>query len=173
MECWKDIDGYDGNYKISDHGRVMSYKQKIPRIMKMQDDGHGYQRLRLRKNGNYHYCYIHRLVADAFVPNKSGYNVVNHKDENPKNNHFTNLEWCDNQYNLNYGTSRYRAIKNTMKQVVQYDSKHNFIQKWDSIIQASETLKIDNSSITKNCKKRVKSAGGFIWEYTKTTSGVC
>lgn len=165
MERWKDIDGFDGLYKISDYGRVISYKQCKPRFMKTQDDGHGYRRLRLRKNGKYMYAYIHRLVAEAFIINENKYDVVNHKDENKCNNYYGNLEWCDREYNLNYGTSRKRAIENTRRKVIQYSLDYNFIKEWDSIVMASKVLGVDNSSITKNCKNKVKSAGGYVWKY--------
>ena len=165
MEIWKNIDGFDGTYQISNYGRVLSYKQNRPRIMKTQDDGHGYQRVRLRNNNNYEYHYIHRLVAKAFVSNENNYNTVNHKDENKNNNYYKNLEWCDNQYNLNYGTSRQRAIKNTCKKILQYNFDGHLIKEWGSIISASKELKIDNSCITKCCKGKVKTAGSYIWKY--------
>ena len=65
----------------------------------------------------FHYCpgcthgIVHRLVAEAFIPNPEGLPHINHKDENPKNNRASNLEWCTQQYNCNYGTWKFKATK--------------------------------------------------------------
>ena len=67
-----------------------------------------YKRVSLYKDGQYKSKYVHRLVAEAFIPNPNNSPVVNHKDEDGTNNKVENLEWCTNQYNANYGTARER-----------------------------------------------------------------
>ena len=107
-EEWKDIPGYPG-YKISNLGRVVSYKRYSDgREIKGAPDKDGYRRILMysapgvRKNFR-----VHRLVATLFVenPHPDEWNVVNHKDEDVTNNRADNLEWCNVEYNTNYGTS--------------------------------------------------------------------
>lgn len=108
-EIWKDIEGYEGLYQISNTGKVKSLKRKYKtkkcdEIIKSPSlASRGYFRLPLCKEGKVKYFYIHRLVAQAFIPNPENLPQVNHKDENKLNNNVTNLEWCTHTYNMNYG----------------------------------------------------------------------
>lgn len=100
---WKDIAGYEGHYQVSNTGMVRSIK-KNPLMLKGDHQRNGYRRVYLWKgNGKKNYL-VHRLVAEAFVPNPNGYPEINHIDENKDNNDASNLEWCTHRYNLNYGT---------------------------------------------------------------------
>ena len=105
-EHWKDICGYEGIYQISDLGNVKSLnfnhtnKPKLRALMKAKD---GYLFLRLHKNGKAKNYRVHRLVAEAFIPNPNNFPLVNHKDETVDNNCVQNLEWCTEKYNSNYG----------------------------------------------------------------------
>ena len=99
QEIWKDIPGYEGKYQISNLGNVMSlHFKRSPtnkRLLKpMSDNGYGYLKVMLRDNGSYKMKSIHRLVAEAFIPNPEEKPNVNHIDSNPKNNRVDNLEWC-------------------------------------------------------------------------------
>lgn len=122
MEIWKDIEGYEGLYQVSNYGRIKSLARKVfvsnphftgyrhtkEKILKQGITGMGYEFVILRKNNKNHQIYIHRLVAEAFIPNPNNFPEVNHKDENPKNNHVNNLEWCTHKYNGTYGTIKQR-----------------------------------------------------------------
>lgn len=102
-EIWKDIDGFEGRYKISNYGRVRNRDG----LIKTQRKRNGYHSVGLRYgDGRKHYS-LHRLVAEAFVANEnpSIFNQVNHRDENKENNRADNLEWCDGMYNTHYGTA--------------------------------------------------------------------
>jgi hypothetical protein len=111
MEIWKDIIGFEGVYQISNFGRVKSlpkytYSRGYPQLRKEKilkpcytGKNRCYATVRLNDGKGYK---IHRLVAQAFIPNPDNLPCVNHKDENPKNNHVDNLEWCTNQYNVKY-----------------------------------------------------------------------
>lgn len=94
-ELWKEIPGYNGDYFVSNKGKVKSYKNGA-RIMKpsYSSKNSPYQQVQLYKNGKYKTEKIHRLVAGSFIPNPEQKKVVNHKDGNPKNNNVKNLEWC-------------------------------------------------------------------------------
>lgn len=113
-EIWKDIEGYEGKYQVSNIGNVRSldyrHTGKIKRL-KLNTDKSGYSRLRLYKEGKPEDYLVYRLVAQAFIPNPNNLPCVNHKDENPRNNCVWNLEWCTYSYNNNYGTRNEKASK--------------------------------------------------------------
>lgn len=103
-EIWKAIDGYEGIYEISDHGRVRS----IPRVgtkggIIMPRKRNGYYAVDLCRDGKKATRDVHRLVAIAFIDNDDELPLINHRDENRLNNMADNLEWCTAQYNVTYG----------------------------------------------------------------------
>lgn len=105
-EVWKDIDGYDGRYQVSNLGNVRSIRvgeHNHTIILKPMIQKNGYLYVALWKDNKKKNKLIHRLVALAFVDNPNDYSEVNHKDENKENNVANNLEWCEHLYNMNYG----------------------------------------------------------------------
>lgn len=98
-EIWKNVTGFE-QYQVSNKGRVRSLKNGNPRIMKGFMNNKGYFVVDLSKNGIRNHKYIHRLVALEFVDGYFEGAIVNHKDENPKNNKQENLEWCT--YSIQY-----------------------------------------------------------------------
>lgn len=128
-EIWKDIKEYEGLYQISNLGNVKSldhmrkngtneYMQK-GKILKPQKSNN-YLFVKLSKEGKTKQFFVHRLVASFFLPNELNYKEINHKDENPQNNKYNNLEWCSHKYNINYGTGNSRRSKS---------EKHTRLQK--------------------------------------------
>lgn len=109
-----------------------------------------YYSVTLKNNGNSKIIRVHRLVAQAFIPNTNDYKEINHIDENKLNNKVDNLEWCDRIYNIRYSLS---------KSVKQYDLQGNYIKTWECISEASGDLKIDKSHISDVCKGKRKTAG--------------
>lgn len=107
-EKWLPIIGYNGKYLISTYGRVKSRSNGKETILKSDLNSSGYHRVSLYKNGKRTRYFIHRLVAEAFVPNPENLPLVNHIDEDKENNEVTNLEWCNDSYNQLCGTIRYR-----------------------------------------------------------------
>ena len=121
----KPVKGYEGYYEVDQFGRVFG----LERIIKVNDNGRnyekpiagkqlkqsmhtkGYKTVSLTKNGKTKTLFVHRLVAEAFIPNVDNLPMVNHKDEDKTNNFVENLEWCTNDYNINYGTARKRQAK--------------------------------------------------------------
>ncbi len=112
IEVWKDIEGQEGVYQVSNKGRIKSFTRRVPfirlgkpqtfivkgQIMTPIIDPHGYQRIMFKRRG----YFIHRLVAQAFTPNPKNKPWINHKDFNPLNNHIENLEWVTAQENTNH-----------------------------------------------------------------------
>ncbi|MBD3880031.1 MAG: HNH endonuclease [Quinella sp. 1Q5] len=101
-EIWRDIKGHEGNYQISNYGRVKSFKGRKPRILSTCKDSKGYPKVTFTENGKMKTYLIHVLVARAFIPNPNNLPVVHHKDSNPKNNHVDNLEWVTYKKNSEY-----------------------------------------------------------------------
>ena len=108
LERWLPINGYEGLYEVSSNGNIKSFKKGV--FLKPETLPFGYLRVCLTKNKNSRHFMIHRLVAEAFIPNPDNLPFVNHKDENKTNNCVENLEWCDSKYNNNYGTKVERMI---------------------------------------------------------------
>lgn len=112
QEVWKDIKNYEGCYQVSNLGRVRSLTRKVKtfngvrtskgQLLKPLKTNTGYYRVDLKQNQKDKYMSIHRLVAEAFIPNPNNYPIINHKDNNPQNNCVDNLEWCTQSYNVKY-----------------------------------------------------------------------
>lgn len=174
-ELWYDVPGYKNLYQISNLQRVRSY----PRLGKTRLIGgkilnpymfpNGYWAVTFCHKRKYKTAYIHRLMAEVFLPNPNNYPIVNHKDSNPSNNNIENLEWCTQSYNVKYGfTNNGRVQKGGRKtkfKINQYDLNMNFIRNWDSVKQICQELFLDQASISKCCNGKLKTVGGFIWKY--------
>lgn len=116
-EIWKDIVGYEGFYQVSNLGNVRSLDRISPNSygmprkikghpMKLHLNTYGYYDIGLSKGVKHGIYKVHRLVAQAFIPNPNNLPQVNHKDENKMNNTVENLEWCTNRYNVVYSQER-------------------------------------------------------------------
>lgn len=99
----KPVPGYEGRYYL-DPDRMQVVNQKTGRPLKPRPDGGGYAEVQLWKNNKGKHERLHRLFAEAYIPNPDGLPEVNHKDEDPMNWNLDNLEWCTRSYNQNYGT---------------------------------------------------------------------
>ena len=117
-EIWRPVVGYEGLYEVSNIGRVRSldrfyYRLHKGKVLSPTKDRYGYLTVTLNCNGKSKTIKIHRLVAQAFLPNPDNLPQVNHKDEDKTNNNVDNLEWCTAKYNVNFGT-RQERYRNTM-----------------------------------------------------------
>lgn len=163
LEVWKDIKGYENLYQISNLGNVKSLRTN--KILKTNMNNCGYKGVILSYKGQIQSKRVHRLVAEAFIPNPNNYPQVNHKDEIKINNNVENLEWCSPKYNVNYGTGIERCAKNRLKPINQYDKKGNFIKRHDGIIVASKELNINPLLILAVCRGKRKTTHKCIWRY--------
>lgn len=176
------IDNFD-NYEVSELGIVRSVdttvvcknNRKLPlkgKVLHQYLNRKGYLTVNIRSNsGKYYKMSVHRLVANAFIPNPDNLMCVNHKDENKSNNRVSNLEWCTNNYNINYGTRNKRISKSninntkTSKEIIQMDINNNILRVWPSMNQIKRELNYSPGSIYNCCKGIYKKAYGFIWRY--------
>lgn len=177
MENWKDISGYEGYYQISNLGRIRSLDRYANvggggrrlvkgKIIKPVKCTNGYYEASLSYKGVRKVLLLHRVVAEAFIPNPNNLPEVNHKDENPANNEASNLEWCTSKYNANYGTRNERMmIGRETKPVIQFDKDGTFIKRWDSMMDACREYGADISSMIRVCKGKQKTCKGFKWKY--------
>ena len=113
-EEWKEIEGCEGRYYISNYGRVLSTVYSKPRILKTIINKGGYECVRFYIDGKVVTYYVHRLVANAFLENEENLPQVNHKDECKHNNCVDNLEWCTAKNNCNYGNRNLKISKNNI-----------------------------------------------------------
>lgn len=188
-EIWKRIEGFDSCYFVSNFGRIKSvrfYKTKgisVENMFVPQKLPSGHLQVVLRNNGKSKPQRVHRLVAKAFIPNPLNLPCINHKDENPSNNFVfvnedgsidykkSNLEWCTQEYNCNYGTRNQRlSIKNRnnsfrSKPIEQYDLKGMYIGEYPSIMEASRVLNLRPSGIGLCCNGKYATCGGFQWKF--------
>ena len=193
IEVWRDVPGYEGKYQVSNTGQVRSLNYMHTgktKILKQDTSKRGYKRVILSKNGKVKAYSVHRLVAIAFIPNPNNWPQVNHKDENPANNFYKNLEWCTPKYNMNYGTRNERAgesmkghevteatkkkiseakkSKNNpnSKVVLMFSKNDEFIQRFDCVADANEFLgKPRNNSNIYLCTIGInKTAYGYKWK---------
>ena len=155
----KDVVGYEGLYGVTPEGDVWSYKRKMflkPVML------YGYPRIGLWKDGKVKREFVHRLVAEAYIPNPDNLPQVNHRDENRANNCLQNLEWCDAKYNSNYGTRNERVSKSNKKPILQYTLDGEFIREWEC---ASDVGREVQSNICQCLKGKTKKAYGYLWKY--------
>lgn len=167
-EIWKDISNYEGRYQISNLGNVKSLnyaRTKKEHILKPQIDKDDYKYVNLYKNGKSKHYLVHRLVAQAFIPNKNNLPQINHKDENRQNNSYNNLEWCTCEYNNNYGDRNKKIQKARSKRIKQLNKEGKLIKIWNNSLEASKSLKINGGNIRSCCRNELKTAGGYIWKY--------
>ena len=177
-EVWKPIKGYEGIYEVSDLGRVRSLprmltdskgrRHPVPMKMLKMHDRKGYDSVTLQDMGRKAIMSVHRLVAMAFIPNPDNLPVVNHRDENPKNNQVSNLEWCDISYNTRYGTGVERAQAKHVyhrKAVEQLTKDGQHVATFKGVKEAARATGADASVIVRVCKGRNETAGGYRWKY--------
>ena len=177
-EIWKDIQGYEGVYQISNLGEIKSLERMIvtndnitkkikEKILKPCLRKNGYYGIVLKKDDKSKYYAIHRLVAQHFIPNPNNLPQVNHKDENKINNCVENLEWCTSQYNINYGTHNERQALAKSKTVYQYSLEKELLNIWKSTHDVKYKLGYGQGNIASFCRGERKTAYGYIWSYEK------
>lgn len=192
QEIWKDVIGYEGLYQVSDTGKVKSLDRTVNcgygatrvipgRVMSVLVSDR-YPVVSITKHGKRKVVYVHRLVAEAFIPNPDKLPEVNHIDENKQNNNVENLEWCNRAYNNSHGTRLERQLKNfdykavakkisKTKNTTRYSGINQmtldgvFIKWWPTIKEASNNTGASYYHISNCCRGLGIQSGGYKWEY--------
>lgn len=187
-EIWRDIKGYEGSYQISNYGKVKSLERKVfipqsyglqhrqlrEKLLSILNSSIGYHKVILTKNATQKQFCIHRLIAEAFIPNPDNLPIINHKNGIKTDNRIENLEWCTQQHNIIHswemGFSKpYWQDKGGIgyfgnKSVCQYDKNGNLLATFYSFKQASEITKVSRSGISLCVSGKLHHAGGYIWK---------
>lgn len=190
-EIWKDIDGYNGLYQVSNLGRVKSLEKKClsrngkyrvnkEKILKLYTNSKdGYIRVGLWKNNKHHSFTLHKIVAQTFIDNYDNKPCIDHINGDRTDNRVENLRWVTHKENNNNPITKKRHSTNHPKvflgilgknnpssiPVLQFTKDGELVKKWDCIRDIQRELNIGNSGITKCCKGKCKTAGGYIWKY--------
>lgn len=178
----KPIPGYEGKYHL-DPENMTVVNTKTGRVLKTQHNKRGYAHVQLWKNNVGTHKDLHRMFAEAYIPNPNGLPEVNHIDENPWNCTLDNLEWCDHEYNMNYGTINARRSENISRAlrgrakpwvaeakgipVYAIDAWGN--ETWyPSGREAARRLGLARSSVSDTLNGRQKTACGYRFRYADT-----
>jgi len=189
-EIWKDIEGYEGLYQVSNFGRIKSLSRKFyttnngyvitkTKILKTGLSHNGYHLISIsNKNKKRKTFRVNRLIALCFIPNPNNLPEVNHKDGNKNNNNASNLEWCTRSYNCKhaYKTGLHKGAwkdkfgkdNKASKRVHKINFKTDkILETYDSITIASEKTGIERTCINRVCNgsRNAKTAGGFKWRF--------
>ena len=166
-EIWKHIEGYEGLYQVSNLGRVK--RVATGRVLKGYKDTCGYLLVSLYKNNIRCNKLIHRLVAQAFIPNHENKPEVNHIDEDKANNLYSNLEWSTRKENNNYGTRNERAGKAISKSnsipIIATNLKTGEFREFYGSCECARQLGLNQAHITSVLKGRRNQAGGYTFKY--------
>lgn len=186
-EEFRDIENFEGLYQISNYGRVKSlerFKRNHTKVQKVEEqilkshlNNRGYYYAMLNKEGEQNHKTIHRLIAQAFIPNPNNLPCINHIDGNKLNNSLDNMEFCTYSHNNKEAyrlglkksaiTGRLGYDNWNSKPICQYDLKGNFIKEWACSLEVKRQLGINASNITSCCRGERNKAGGYIWKYRK------
>ena len=197
-EIWKDIKGYEGIYQVSNLGRVRSldriYSNNHPLngvILKPYISNSGYLLVGLYKQQKRDRKLLHRLVAEAFIPNPENKPEIDHintiktdntvflNEDGSINYEKTNLRWTTRKENINNpitktkmrinarkpSKGKYGKKHHRSKPIIQYDKEGNFIKEWECANDVERVLGISNKHIGSVCIGKRKSCGGYIWKY--------
>ena len=187
IEQWRDIRGYEGLYQVSNFGRVRTVEHIVPnrggfrtvssKVKNATFTGQGYLSVALYKENKMQRLYVHRLVAEAFVPNPDNLPEIDHIDCVKTNNISSNLRWVDRSGNMQNPITKKLKSVNTKARNWTYENHPNakpilqltldgvFIKRWDCIKTASETLSIEATGISQVVHGKRKNAGGFSWKF--------
>ena len=163
---WREVKEYN-HYEVNQFGEIRHrIRKKIlkPRI------NNGYQYVNFKINGKNINFSVHRIVANAFIPNPNGYTEVNHKDYNRSNNCVDNLEWVSSSQNKYHAFLKEENKKSRGKAVNQYTKEGILIKTFDTITEAAQALGCCVAAISNCCLKRTKTSQGFLWSFVESST---
>ena len=173
---------YEGLYKVSNLGKILSLDYRNTgkaELMNPSEHTKGYLVVNLCKNGEYKMCYVHRLIAETFLPNPENKPCINHKIEGEKgkkinmvffnedgsvNEERTTIEWATYEENNNYATHNERSAKARSKKVLQLSLSGDLIKEWESTNECGRNG-FDSGAVCKCCNGKLPHYKGFLWMY--------
>ena len=184
---WKPVTGYEGLYEVSNMGVIKSLNFRRTgeeKILSTSKDTSGYYFVTLFNKGSRKECRVHRLVAEAFIPNPEYKPCIDHINTDRTDNRVENLKWVTHKENSNNQLTKNKIIKShqdpilkkkrsqnisksKMKPVIQFSQDGQIITVYNSVKNATEITGIDKASISYCCNGIQKTAGGYKWEYMK------
>ena len=167
-EIWKDIKDYEGLYQASNLGRVK--RITTGRVLKPLKHANGYLMVKLSKNSIVYTKTVHRLVAEAFIPNPEHKSEINHIDENKTNNNVSNLEWMTRKENINHGTRTERVSKSNSIPIIATNIKTGGSKEFYGARECARQLGLTHGNITSALKGRYKQSGGYTFKYKEESN---
>ena len=168
-EIWKDIEGYEGLYQVSNQGRVRSLnyrKTGKTQVLKPGLSGNGYLNVQLVKNNKIKHVLVHRLVALAFIPNPDNKPQINHKSEDKTLNTVENIEWATAKENINWGTRNKKVANKLSKPIAQKKLDGTIVKIWPSVNEAGRNG-FEQANICDCCNGKRKTHKGYLWAFVQ------
>lgn len=179
IETWKPVVGYETIYEVSNAGRVRSLDRVMfvdsrntflnykGVVLKQRLNNKGYYVVNLHKNNVMKSKTVHRLVAEAFIPNPNKLPAVNHLDTDRKNNTYENLEWCTFRDNIVYHLSNDKRIRTLSKPVIARNLNTGDITTFSSVCEAHDITGANKGSIGRCANGFLRKAGNYVWEWER------
>lgn len=180
-EIWKDVVGYEGLYQVSNLGRIKSlpkYHFNKTIILQPYHNNKGYPVVSLCRNGNTEKKYVHRIVAEAFIPNPENKSEIDHINGDIKDARVSNLRWCTRKENCNFPLYREHSSKEgcwmykrnydlhpMAKKIAQYTLDGKLIKVWSCAKEACDKLGLTKSAVSQCCNGTRNMHKGFIWKF--------
>ena len=190
QEIWKDIEGYEGKYQVSNCGRVKSLGRFIEKKGQSPAYLHerilsthihkGYEMIGLYSNNKGKTFSVHRLIANAFIPNPNNFPHIDHINTISTDNRIENLRWVNRSMNMmNEITHKKRSeywkektkkgknawVERKKRKVIALDEKYNIVYKFNTITEAAKFINTNHANICVACKDIRKTSKGFHWQY--------
>lgn len=182
-EIWKDIKGYEGSYQVSNLGRVKGLRREVfkrgictlPESIMKQRLSFGYCRICLTQNGMRGYYFVHRLVADAFIPNPENKPEIDHINTVKNDNRIENLQWATKSENAQNPISVKRKYasrpignKNPNSKIIkQYSIEGQLIKVYHGLREMARETGYSRFFVNQCCKGKYQKAYGYIWKYAE------